>query len=268
MTVDTRVALRAPSRPLRERRALLTACQLGVLVVLLLAWQLASASPGWKTAVSSPSDVASVLREWLVGGRSKWSDILSTLEGAVFGSAVGVAAAAVFSLLFLLVPVLARLLMPYVAAFNAVPKVVMAPLFVLWLGFGLQSKVVFVASVVFIIVFFNLVTGLRDVDAIFIEHVRVLGAHNLWVLRSVYLPALVGWIFASLRVSVGFALLLVVVAEFISTNQGVGALIQHGQLTMSSAEVIAGIFIVGAMAVVLDLLLRIVERRLLKWRPE
>jgi len=87
------------------------------------------------------------------------------------------------------------------------------------------------------------------------------------VLRSVYLPALVGWIFASLRVSVGFALLLAVVAEYIATNQGVGALIQHAQLTLAPNDVIAGIIIVGVLAVGMDLALRLIERHLLRWRP-
>jgi NitT/TauT family transport system permease protein len=165
-------------------------------------------------------------------------------------------------------PPLARLLAPYVAAANAVPKVVLAPLFVLWFGFGLESKVAFVASAIFFIVFYNLYVGVRSIDPLYLTNVRVLGASSLWQIRAVYIPAMVGWIAVSLRVSVGFALLGAVVAEFLGSNQGVGHLIALGQAALAPNEVLAGVLVIAFLAAIVDSGIVRLQERLVVWRPQ
>lgn len=251
----------------RQRRILVT--QVVVVGGLLGGWQLIStASPAVAHVISSPSAVARTLANWATFPDAAWADLAATSEAAVLGFLVGTTLALLVGLVFVEVPTLARLFSPLVAAINAMPKVVLAPLLVLWFGLGLTSKVIFVITGVFFIVFYNVYTGGQNVDRTRLTAVRVLGGKRAWTLREVYLPAMLGWILASLRISVAFAFLGAVVAEFLGSNRGLGHLILQGQSALDQDQVIAGIILVAVIAVAADLLIVRFERRYIKWRPE
>jgi NitT/TauT family transport system permease protein len=210
--------------------------------------------------------VLTELYRWTHGPDSHLHDLLSTLQGATAGFALGTGAAIVCTLLFVIVPWTGRLFAAYIAAFNAIPKVVLAPLFILWFGVGLQAKMFFVASVIFIVMFYNMYVGVKSIDPIYLAQARVLGARRLWELRVVFIPAMMGWIIVSLRVSVAFALLSAVVSEYLAASHGIGHLISLGESTLRADQVLAGVVAVAIVTILVDALLRAAESRLTRWR--
>lgn len=159
------------------------------------------------------------------------------------------------------------LLDPIMYALNGLPRVALAPLFILWFGIGFTSKVAISASIVYFVCVFATYGGIRSVDHALVQAVRVLGATELQVNRKVVLPSCLPWIFSGLKVSVGMALIGAIVGEFIGARSGVGYYISHSASLFDTAGVFVGVFLLMAMAVALNELIKLAERRLLKWRP-
>lgn len=156
---------------------------------------------------------------------------------------------------------------PILYALNGLPRVALAPLFMLWFGIGFTSKVAISASIVYFVCVFATYGGIRSVDHGLVQAVRVLGATELQVNRKVVLPSCLPWIFSGLKVSVGMALIGAIVGEFIGARSGVGYYISHSASLFDTAGVFVGVFLLMAMAVALNELIKLAERRLLKWRP-
>lgn len=159
------------------------------------------------------------------------------------------------------------LLDPILYALNGLPRVALAPLFILWFGIGFTSKVAVSVSIVYFILVFATYGGIRSVDQTLVQAVRVLGASPLQVNRKVVLPSSLPWIFSGLKVSVGLALIGAIVGEFIAARAGVGHYIAYAASLFDTAGVFVGIFTLMAMAMMLNELIKAVERRLLRWRP-
>ncbi len=159
------------------------------------------------------------------------------------------------------------LLDPIMYALNGLPRVALAPLFILWFGIGFGSKVAISSSIVYFVCVFATYGGIRSVDHGLVQAVRVLGASEMQVNRKVVLPSCLPWIFSGLKVSVGMALIGAIVGEFIGARSGVGYYISHSASLFDTAGVFVGIFLLMAMAVALNELIKVVEHRLLKWRP-
>jgi NitT/TauT family transport system permease protein len=189
--------------------------------------------------------------------------LLETALSFTLGTLLGLAAGMWLGL----TPFAARLLDPYVTALNSMPRVILAPIFALWFGLGIWSKVVLGVTLVFFIVFFSVYHGVRDVSPVVLANARMLGASRRALLRSVYLPSAMAWVFASLHASVGMAFVGSVVGEYLGSAAGVGYLILQAEGTFDVNAVFAGIIVLTLAALLLDRLVTLVERRALAWRP-
>ena len=181
--------------------------------------------------------------------------VIGTLLGVAVGLWLGLSATA------------AALLDPYIKAANAMPRVILAPIFAVWFGLGIASKVALGVTLVFFIVFFNVFQGVREVSPVVLASVRMLGATRRQLLRHVYLPSATSWVFSSLHTSVGMAFVGAVVGEYLGSAAGVGYLILQAEGTFDIDTVFAGILVLTAFALLLDVVVTLVEERLLVWRP-
>ena len=164
-------------------------------------------------------------------------------------------------------PTAAALLDPYIKAVNSMPRVILAPIFGVWFGLGMASKVALGVTLVFFIVFFNVYQGVREVSPTVLANARMLGASDRQLLRSVYVPSAMSWVFASLHNSVGLAFVGAVVGEYLGSSRGVGYLILQAEGTFDINSVFAGIMVLTAFALALDWMVTIAERRLMVWQP-
>lgn len=240
-------------------RAVAALCALG-------AWELASRL-GWLDPflVPPPSRVASVLYE-LAGTGQVWPHFRATVWEAVAGLVVGTACGSALGLLSAMVRPVAEVLEPVMALLNAVPRVVLAPLFVIWFGIGTASKVALSFLLVMVVMFFATYTGVREVDPRLVERVRTLGGGRRDVVREVYVPSVSAWVVSGLKVAVGFAFTGAVVGEFVASSQGLGYLLSFAQSTYNASLTLALIALVVAVILLLFWGFGRLERWWLRWR--
>ena len=162
---------------------------------------------------------------------------------------------------------LAAVFDPYIKAANALPRVVLAPIFALWFGLGIWSKVALGFTLVFFIVFFNVYQGVREVSPVVLANARMLGMNERQLLRHVYWPAALTWVFSSLHTSVGFALVGAVVGEYLGSSAGLGYKIHEAESVFDVTGVFAGMLILSVFVILIDMLVTMIENRLLVWRP-
>ena len=167
-----------------------------------------------------------------------------------------------------LAPLASAVLDPYIKAMNSMPRIILAPIFSVWFGLGIASKVALGVTLVFFIVFFNVYQGVKEVSPVVLANARMLGANQRQLLRHVYLPSATSWVFSSLHTSVGLAFVGAVVGEYLGSSQGVGYLILQAEGTFDINTVMAGIIVLTAFALVLDALVGRIEKRLMKWQPK
>jgi NitT/TauT family transport system permease protein len=242
------------------------AIDVAIVGALVGAWQVAGSTSEYARLVfSTPSDILGTLARW-GGDPARWHDLLVTLEEGLLGFAVGTVVAFLLAIVVALVPWTARVLEMPISAANAIPRVALAPLFIAWLGIGTTSKLVYAASAIFFIAFYNLMTGLRAIDPAYLDRARSLGASRLWTVRSVYVPSGVGWIMTSLRLSITWALIAAVTAEYLGSSQGLGNLILQGQYNLKTQVVLAGVILIAVVGFTGDRLLVRLERRFTMWR--
>ena len=148
------------------------------------------------------------------------------------------------------------------------PRVILAPIFGMWFGLGIWSKVALAVTLVFFIVFFNVYQGVREVSSTLLDNARMLGASRRQLLRHVYIPSATSWVFSSLHTSVGLAFVGAVVGEYLGSASGVGYLILQAEGTLDVNTVFAGIVVLTVFALILDGLVSVFEDRLLAWRPQ
>jgi NitT/TauT family transport system permease protein len=212
-----------------------------------------------------PSTVASVLISLFADG-AIWGHLQATLTAALAGLAGGLALGLVLGFAAALSPVVAELLEPVMILLNAIPRVILAPLFVIWLGIGLASKVALALILVAVLIFFAVYNGIREVDRRLVERVRTLGGTRRDVIREVYVPSITTWVLGNLKIAVGFAFTGAVVGEFVASSRGLGYLLQFAQSTYNAALTIALIVLIMLFALVLFAVAERLERRLLRWR--
>jgi NitT/TauT family transport system permease protein len=213
-----------------------------------------------------PLQVGSRIWDWFSSGKifpHLGVTLLETLLAFILGTVLGLSA----GLWLGLSPFAARLLDPYVTALNSMPRVILAPIFAVWFGLGIWSKVLLGVTLVFFIVFFSVYHGVREVSPVVLNNARMLGANTRQLLRHVYLPSATAWVFASLHGSVGMAFVGAVVGEYLGSARGVGYLILQAEGVFDINTVFAGVIVLTVAALLLDRLVTLAERRLLKWRP-
>jgi NitT/TauT family transport system permease protein len=262
---------RTPRQRAARRRLVLAAVRLGIVVVLLVVWQLCvNAKIIDPFFWGDPKGVWTTLHDWVTVGTSQGSlgaQILVTLEEAVFGFLIGSVLGVVFGIALGRVRLLSELFAPFLKAANSIPRIILGSIFTVAFGFGIQSKVILAVVLVFFGVFFNAFQGSREVDRNLIANARLLGASRWRVTRDVVLPSAFTWILASLHISFGFALIGALVGEILGADQGLGLLIRSSQNNFDMNGVLAGMVIVAFIALTAEGLITLLERRLLRWRP-
>ena len=236
-----------------------------ILAGIIGGWAWVTRDATWSSLIGTPTDVLDQLRTWAKEG-AFWQDVGLTVTEAALGYGLGATAAVFLVALVVPFPRVDRFLAPFIAVANALPKIVLAPLFILWLGFSMTSKVLFVASGIFFLIFYGVYAGVRSMDRVLLDNARVLGASRGRLVRDVYLPSILGWLIASLQLSSAWALTAAVVSEYLGSNSGIGFRIALAQQTLAPSAVVAGIISVAIIAVVVDRLLMLVERRFTQWR--
>jgi NitT/TauT family transport system permease protein len=255
-----------------RRRLGVYAARAATLVLIVGGWQLLTT---WKVIdpffFGQPTGIVAKLGNWVQHGTAYGTlglQIWITMEEALLGFAIGVAGGIVFGILLGQVRFLSDVLGPYIKALNALPRIVLGSIFVVWLGLGTSSKVMLAAVLVFFVVFFNAFQGVREVDRNYTAHVRVLGASRFQVVRAVVIPSALTWIIASLHVAFGFAIIGAIVGEFLGSQKGLGLVIATAQNQFDPNGVFAAMLIIALIALTAEWLISLLERRLLSWRPQ
>ena len=236
------------------------------LIVLLGTWEVLA-----RTGILDPfyapppSRIGSVLWSLFADG-SIWPHLQATFSAALLGLVLGLVVGTVLGFAAALVPLLSELLEPVMILFNAIPRVILAPLFVIWFGIGLGSKVAVAFLLVAVLTFFAVYSGIKEVDVRLVERVRTLGGGRRVLLREVYLPSVSSWVMSNLKVAVGFSFTGAVVGEFVAASRGLGYLLSFAQSQFNAALTLAIIVLIMAFVLVLFALAGRLERRLLHWK--
>ncbi|MDQ0260098.1 ABC transporter permease [Sinomonas atrocyanea] len=241
--------------------------QLGLTVAVLAAWEvLVRVHVIDEFFFPRPSEIFSTMWLWISSGYV-FPHLWVTIQESLLAFIVGAAAGLLLGFALARIGFLERLFQPFLQMFNALPRVVLAPIFLLWFGLGIWSKVAFGFTLVFFIVFFNTLEGVKSVDRVLIDNARMLGATERQLLRHVFIPSALTWIFSSLHISVGFAITGAVVGEYLGASAGVGYAIAQAQGVFDTKGVFAGMFILMIVVLIVDLAVNRIEHRLLRWRP-
>lgn len=253
--------------------------QLGLLVALIVFWY-AMTKPGLLPNFMFENDrqaafffgeplrVAERIWAWFVTDADIYQHLGVTLTETVLAFAIGALGGLGGGLWLALSPMASAILEPYIKAMNSMPRIILAPIFAVWFGLGIASKVALGVTLVFFIVFFNVYQGVKEVSPVILANARMLGASQKQLLRHVYLPSATSWVFSSLHTSVGLAFVGAVVGEYLGSSQGVGYLILQAEGSFDINTVMAGIVVLTAFALVLDAVVGKIERRLMKWQPK
>jgi NitT/TauT family transport system permease protein len=263
---------------LRPRAATLRFWQVLVLVVIFAFWW-AMTTPGVIPPLmfendrqaafffGEPLKIAVRIWDWFIVDRDIYGHLWVTLLETVLAFALCTIAGLVIGMWLALSPIAAAILDPYIKAANSMPRVILAPIFAVWFGLGIASKVALGFTLVFFIVFFNVYQGVKEVSPTVLANARMLGAGRNQLLRHVYLPSATSWVFSSLHTSVGLAFVGAVVGEYLGSSRGVGYLILQAEGTFDINTVMAGILVLTAFALVLDWVVGRVESHLMRWQP-
>ena len=240
--------------------------QVLVAVVVVFAWQLLVdvklLDPFF---VSRPTEIARRIATWIVDGtlvRHLFVTVEESLLGLIVGAALGIASGFALGR----APTAARVFDPYIKMLNAIPRVVLAPLFLLWFGLGIWSKVALAVTLVFFVMFFSTYQGVRDADPVLIDNARMLGATERQLVRHVLVPSALTWIFSSLQTSLGFAMVGAVVGEYLGATHGLGYVISQAEGTFDTTGVFAGMTVLAFVVVIVSMAVSRLERWLLPWK--
>jgi NitT/TauT family transport system permease protein len=239
--------------------------QLAAFAVLLAVWEAAGRAGLLNPLyVPSPIQIAAALADLFSDGRI-WPHLEATFTAALGGLALGIAVGIALGVAAALVPVVAELLEPVMTLLNAIPRVILAPLFVIWLGIGLASKVALSFILVAVLIFFTVFSGIRQVDRRLVERIITLGGDRWALIRHVYLPSVAAWILSNLKIAVGFAFTGACVGEFVAATRGLGYMLSFAQSTYNAALMFAIIFLILAVVLAIFAAAGQLEKYLLRW---
>ena len=267
------------STPILQSKTKLVTCQLLLLVAIFLFWWLMT-KPGLSPPFmfqdenqaafffGEPVQIGKVIWDWFAVNLEIYPNLAVTLTETVLAFIFGTAAGLLVGLWLALAPTAAAIADPYIKGLNSMPRVILAPIFGVWFGLGIGSKVALGITLVFFIVFFNVYQGVREVSPNVLASARMLGANKTQLLRFVYLPSAMSWVFSSLHSSVGMAFVGAVVGEYLGSASGVGYLILQAESTFDINTVMAGILVLTAFALVLDWMVSLAEHHFMKWQPK
>ena len=239
-----------------------------ILVLFFILWDILSRfGIVDKFYVSYPSAIIKKAFIWISSGYilpHLWVTASETFIGFIIGLFLGVLTAVVFAS----VERLSKLFTPFMSILNAMPRIIFAPLIVLWFGLGFLSKIVMVIAMVYFIIFFNTYKGIKEVDPTITGNAKVLGASSMHLWQHVYFPSALTWIFTSIRTSIGFAVVGAIIGEYIGASEGLGYIIDSAQMNFDTTGVMAGLFILALLVGILDFGLQHVESHFSKWKSQ
>ena len=215
--------------------------------------------------ISSPEAVGLRLWRWTIDG-TLWTNLSVTLEATALGFVIGCGAGFSLGLLFGRFRLLADVFDPYITAIYSIPKIALAPLFIIWFGIGIESKVAVSAAIVFFVIFLNTFSGVREVDPLYVHTTKIMGGGEASVLRHVVVPSAASWVITGLKVSVPYALVGTVIGEFMSSNSGIGYLISQATGLFNTASVYAGIIVLALVGAIINVGVKLLESYVLRWR--
>ncbi|MBP6720092.1 MAG: ABC transporter permease [Rhodoferax sp.] len=263
---------------IKPRTGTLWFWQLGLLILLFVFWHVMTV-PGMVAPFmfendrqaafffGEPLKMMARIWDWFVVDADIYQHLGVTLAETLMAFAIGSGLGLAGGLWLALAPMTSAILEPYIKAMNAMPRIILAPIFSVWFGLGMGSKVALGVTLVFFIVFFNVYQGVKEVSPVVLANARMLGASQRQLLRHVYLPSATSWVFSSLHTSVGLAFVGAVVGEYLGSSQGVGYLILQAEGSFDINTVMAGILVLTAFALALDSLVGRIEKHLMKWQP-
>jgi NitT/TauT family transport system permease protein len=256
---DAEAALRQLSRRRRRRRAYVWLWRVIILAAVLITWQLTSGH--WFPAfiMSSPLQVWDKLKDW-VGSGYIFSNLGVTLKETFLGFAFGTFIGAAAGILIGLSRFASDVLSPFINALYAVPKIMLGPLFVVWFGIDLTMKGMLAGLFVVFIVFYNIWAGVQEVDKDLVEMFRIMGGGRWAIVRGVYIPSALSWLFNSLRLAFPVALIGATVGEFVASSEGLGFVATNAATQADTAGVFVAVIVVTIVAVTMDQLIVLVQR--------
>ena len=249
----------------RQERLVINGGRLALLIVLLVGWQLLSGPVLNPFFVSSPEAIWRQALAWMADG-TLWFHSAITIQETLLGLAAGVTTGIVAGFILGQQRVLGKILDPFILAVYSIPKVALAPLFIVWFGIGLGMKVILAAVIVFFLVFFNTVAGVRNVDRDLVDAVRLMGGKRRDVILKVVVPSTVGWILTGLRIAIPYALIGAVIAELIASNRGVGYLIIDSTSQFNTAGTFTALLVLTIIAALLNVVVDLIERKTSRWK--
>ncbi|HBC68862.1 MAG TPA: ABC transporter permease [Sutterella sp.] len=256
----------------------LRAWQIGLLAMIFVFWHVMT-KPGLVPALvfdndaqaafffGEPLEIFARIWEWFVTNADIYVHLWTTLVETVLAFVIGTVTGGAVGMWLALSPFAAAVADPFIKGLNSMPRVILAPIFAVWFGLGIASKVALGVTLVFFIVFFNVYQGVREVNPNVLASARMLGASKGQLMKYVYTPSAMSWVFSSLHTSVGMAFVGAVVGEYLGSSKGVGYLILQAEGVFDINTVMAGILVLTAFALVLDWGVGIIERRAMRWQP-
>ena len=237
-----------------------------LVVAFLVLWEIAADRWIDITFISRPSEIVKRLGEW-TGDGTLWSNSWITIQEIVYGFLLGAAAGALVGFVLASLNFLYRVLDPFMMALYSIPKVALAPLFIVWFGIGMHMKVLLAAATVFFLVFLNTAAGVREVDRGLIDAVRLMGGGRWDIARKVVLPASMTGVLTGLKVAIPYALIGAVIGELVASNRGLGYLINDAASQFDTAGVFATLVVLSVIAGVLNILVGLIGKRVNRWKP-
>lgn len=263
---DDRETLPVEAAKPNQHRGLVWGGRIGLLVVIVLIWELVTAA-GWvgKLFLARPTDVWDVLKG-LVRTMQFWRDIWTTTEELLLGLLIGVTTGVLSGFGLAYAKVLFRIVDPILAAFNTLPRPALAPLFLIWFGIGIWSKIALAVSLVYFMMLYNTYSGVKAIDRDSVDILRTMGAKRTLIARRVIIPATAAWVISGLRISIVYSFLAVVTGEMLIAQYGLGASLQRFSGAFNTAGIFAMLVVIGIMASLINALVTLIERRALRWR--
>lgn len=250
----------------KELSPLASRClRVAVFVAFLIVWQLVSGRLIRKILISRPSDVWNQLWKWIADG-SLAGHIRATAAAAVMGFLLGAAVGILVGYMLASLRRTGHVLQPFMTALYTLPRLALAPMFIMWFGLGLQFKVMFSATIVFFLVYFTTRQGVEEVSTEMIRTAQVLGASRFDIAVRVVLPSALIWVVTGLKISVPYALVGVVVGEMLVGDTGLGFLIAQSANRFQPSGLFAAVVVLLALAVLTDATLQFVTSKFLRWK--
>jgi NitT/TauT family transport system permease protein len=267
MSATAAAVLSKQSRRARHRRDV-NLWRIALFVAFVALWQIGT-NLHWidQNVVASPLGIWQHLVKWTLDGTlwfQSWITIQETLAGFVIGSVGGI----VLGFGIGRYPALAEILDPFILAIYSVPKVALAPLFLVWFGIGIWMKIILAAVTVVFIVFFNTLAGVRNVDRDLVDAVWLMGAKPRDVLMKVLVPSAMGWALTGVRIAIPYALIGAIIGELIASNRGIGYLISSAAAGYDTAGVFAALIVLTIVAIVLNAGVDAIDHRLSAWKAD